>query len=455
LQNGGVKLSPDLSGFGNDGTTSNISSLTDSHHGGNAYSFGGTNSINAIPQNAGILGANTRSFSGWVKPTSISIGQVGIFGYGVDTSSHIHYILSSSVNNGDIYVYNNGGDVQTTTGGMLTANKWTHVVVTYNGGIVATGNSSILIYINGVSQTVQYNGALGTLATQAGTVYVGSFQNASGYFSGGIEGIRWYNRVLDPSEITQLYAEPYAGIIDITQWSRVGAAASTLVLGWLNDRTDILPKPVIATSAAPAFVSTFKTAAIAGMEWFEPIDQPSYGKPIKAHDRTAQTLLNQGTTVGISGMAWFTQRENDIVLKGKYLTDPAPINYSPSIVTWSFMVGDAIFLPDAPRDLPPGFEQVPAAQAVGISGMGWFEPWDQPNYSKKSIDRNAPAFVSTFQTAGISGMAWFEPPPDKVKVVWSFSDAPALQQPIVQLAPTITTVYDFQFFANVGKLMGH
>jgi len=87
-------------------------------------------------------------------------------------------------------------------------------------------------------------------------------------------------------------------------------------------------------------------------------------------------------------------------------------------------------------DSPPAFGRT-ISVPVGISGMAWFEPPDRDRPANK-IRIEAPpslALIPGTLPTPISGMGWFAPKPDSVVVRISFSQAPALQQPIIQIAP--------------------
>jgi hypothetical protein len=225
-----ASLSPDGSGFGNDATIT-AASLVASHHGGLATSFSGNSTSHAIVQaNVAILGALPRTFSFWANATSVSVQQA-FFGYGsaANLSQFVVYVDVTGV--GSIYFATDNGDWHTGNG-VIAANTWAHIAVAYTGGNIQTAGS-VLIYVNGVSQSLTAAGSgTGPITTTSSHVEIGSDYTNTNPFTGAIEGFRQYNRVLDPVEISQLYAEPYAGIIDITQWSRVGVAAAFTLQGY-------------------------------------------------------------------------------------------------------------------------------------------------------------------------------------------------------------------------------
>jgi hypothetical protein len=189
--------------------------LQDSHHGGNALSFNGSTSNVVIPANAGVLGGNPRTFLAWVKQTSTPGGLVAFFSYGVAATAQQFVFYTSVTQAGDLYFAGNGEDWRTSAGSLITNNVWNQVAVTYNGGVMDVAGS-LLIYFNGASQVLILAGGTSVfLNTQSSPVHIGDDVTTAGrLFPGLIEGARFYNRALDAVEIAQLYAEPYAGIVD-------------------------------------------------------------------------------------------------------------------------------------------------------------------------------------------------------------------------------------------------
>lgn len=255
------------------------------------------------------------------------------------------------------------------------------------------------------------------------------------------------------------------------------ASGATLVTGWQNNASDVYRAAPQKLSAAPAFVSPFRTAGISGSAWnaqrdhakLPPrvvfVDAPAYGHPafavastiagigwfeppdaIKLPPRASfgfpPAFVSTFKTAPISGIAWSGPRDHVNLPKGGFLTDPVSINYNPLTITWSFSVGDTIFLRDPPNDAGLAFGRPPSAQAVGISGIAWFIPRDADVVAKarfltdpvsiayvpakvtwsfsvvdvtpvrKTPFDAPPAFgqLVISQTVGISGIGWFEPP---------------------------------------------
>jgi len=78
--------------------------------------------------------------------------------------------------------------------GMITEGQWTHFVGTYDG-------TNIKAYINGVlTETISHTG---NIAPWYGDMEIGRFNTV--YWSGSVDDLFIYNKVLSQEEVTQLY----------------------------------------------------------------------------------------------------------------------------------------------------------------------------------------------------------------------------------------------------------
>jgi hypothetical protein len=129
--------------------------------------------------------------------------------------------------------------------------------------------------------------------------------------------------------------------------------------GWSRDESEILPKPPVRFAAPPpAFVSTFKTAAVSGIAWFEPPDRDR--PPFKARIESPPAIALTPATLPpqIAGMAWF---------------EP-PDSYQPRRLG---------------KSEPAAFGRA-IAQPSTIAGMAWFEPWDVLQQQRRGKDEPHP-----------------------------------------------------------------
>jgi hypothetical protein len=112
--------------------------------------------------------------------------------------------------NGNIYFQpdgttdNNRGYVSSSS--ILPASIWHHIVMVFDGS--ATGNSNRLkAYVNNSQVTLTYDGTIPSTTGNISTnIWIGA-RNNSVSFTGSIDQVRIFNRVLDAGEVTQLYNE--------------------------------------------------------------------------------------------------------------------------------------------------------------------------------------------------------------------------------------------------------
>ncbi|MCX6823315.1 MAG: right-handed parallel beta-helix repeat-containing protein [candidate division SR1 bacterium] len=147
----------------------------------------------------------TFTISAWIKPTS-STAPWGIFStfYYGGASNYYGYALRLSTTNQISFITTNGGGLtnnEQILGSVVQTGVWTHLVVTYNGttssiyknGVYETGK----VQTTPIFYTGEYHADIGALHTDS--ITFGS------YFSGAIDELRIYNRVLSSGEVTELY----------------------------------------------------------------------------------------------------------------------------------------------------------------------------------------------------------------------------------------------------------
>ncbi|NVO08366.1 MAG: hypothetical protein HXX16_00225 [Bacteroidales bacterium] len=204
-QNGLVAYYPfngnanDESGNSHNGIVYGASLTTDRHHKANsAYEFNGVNNfINTFST----FDYEYRTISLWVfayNMQGLSPNNHAIIAQ--DDPSLSYGILAASYDNGVLKV-NAGGssasDIFQTN--QIAENRWYHLVIVRDGVITK-------YYING---DLKYSGTSGTLTSSSGSnqllIGVGRSKTLQ-FFSGKIDDLAIYNRVLSPSEINTMYA---------------------------------------------------------------------------------------------------------------------------------------------------------------------------------------------------------------------------------------------------------
>ncbi len=197
----------DSSGNGNDGTASNVTLVADRFGSPNkAYRFYGLNnggpSTIVSKKRIRIAGNAPRSVSFWFNWYSVSTPEApGLLGWGSfngkGKANWFHIKQDSSLvkrgHNQDLYTGPN----------IIHTHRWYHVVYTYNG---ADG----IFYVNGQVKAFQnFRAATDSTVLQIGhstDPYLTPFDWPA-YFDGAIDGIRIYNRELNPAEVNILYNE--------------------------------------------------------------------------------------------------------------------------------------------------------------------------------------------------------------------------------------------------------
>ena len=87
----------------------------------------------------------------------------------------------------------------------LVAGQWQHIVLTWDGN---SSVASVKVYRNGVVLTNPYgSGGVGTKPSDAAyNLYIGAENGAYG-INGGMDDVRFYNRILTDAEITELASQ--------------------------------------------------------------------------------------------------------------------------------------------------------------------------------------------------------------------------------------------------------
>ncbi len=192
----------DLSGSGNHATTSGISTSTFYTTGklGQGLNFDGVDDYLGLGTSA-TLNPSAITVSAWVNTNSLSKSYQNIVGR-VKTGGGNSYWQMMIKNTGKLamYAYGNSDVSYDGTGTYtLSTNKWYHIVMTYDSVDGLKG------YVNGVQDnSVAANGSLTSGVGVYATIGKDNFTSAR-EFSGKIDDVRVYNRVLSVNEINQLY----------------------------------------------------------------------------------------------------------------------------------------------------------------------------------------------------------------------------------------------------------
>ena len=163
----------------------------------NALSLSGSNRLT----NANFSSPPTMTVSAWFKLPSLPgccqwvIGKENSFVLGTNSNSFYAYIHDGTTGGSDSNGWNR------VTSNVLTAGTWYHVVLTYQ-------NRTQNIYVNGVLTAGSFSpvgDSDGNVDSGTGNLTVGDLGTRGNYFTGLIDDVRIYNRVLSATEIANLY----------------------------------------------------------------------------------------------------------------------------------------------------------------------------------------------------------------------------------------------------------
>jgi hypothetical protein len=192
----------DTSGNGYTGTLTNMNQATSPVDGkiGQALNFDGVNDhVNlGTPAALGFTGASSEfTIIAWLKPTATarvgivkrghasSGGTANQYSFGTYTSNNLEFQISDGVTSQTI----------TSAAGSLPLNVWSFV----SCGMSTT---TLECFVNGVS--VASTARTINASSANTTTIIGSVRTDTGYFTGTIDDVRIYNRMLAPAEISRL-----------------------------------------------------------------------------------------------------------------------------------------------------------------------------------------------------------------------------------------------------------
>lgn len=157
---------------------------------------GNSSSYVSVPNSATLNITGSFSIEMWVNPSSLSGASKGLISKGSALGTSLKYALRLN-NSGRISILTNGASRLTSRASTpLTINKWTHIAGTYNS---STGAFSI--FINGLPDTTAIVAGAVPL-TNTDSLFIG-ISGASTPFSGQLDEVRLWNRLLNATEVNQ------------------------------------------------------------------------------------------------------------------------------------------------------------------------------------------------------------------------------------------------------------
>ena len=135
--------------------------------------------------------ANTYTLSAWVYPNMVPVANTdrsGIIAKSTGATYSNYHIRVLETQPGNVQFSDGNGSTgspSASVGSALVTGAWQHIVVVRSGPPTAAANS--MIFLNGTG----YNGTNGANVSTANTndVYVGSFSNLTGFFSGEMDEV--------------------------------------------------------------------------------------------------------------------------------------------------------------------------------------------------------------------------------------------------------------------------
>ena len=297
LDDGGGSSAADSSGTGNNGTLVNNPAWISGVLGG-GMNFNGTNQRVSIADNNSLDVSNQITIAAWIKPGKKDT-QYPIKKARGDSINGYELSLSSS---GKIFVrFNQAASGNTyrldsSTSYPTDGNTWMHVAATYDG-------ATIKLYVNGVLDA-SMNTAV-TIATNTIPLSLGSDDQNSAPFQGGLDDVRIYGRALSAAEIQSLNSGiNQAPVVNAGGNQTADVATAILLNGTVSD--DGLPNPpgsvtinwskisgpgsvVFANAASPQTTATFSTAG-------------TYVVRLTANDGALASSSDATITVGSQGL---------------------------------------------------------------------------------------------------------------------------------------------------------
>lgn len=184
------------------GTLSSVTSTVDRNNNvGSAYNFSGASSSKISLPNDVKLKGNEMSFSCWVKPVLTSSSQYIVFTKNQASGNFEAYTLVyNSAGNFVAVKGNNGTVVNAASTATYAGNTWYHVAFAFN-------TNSLQVYVNG-SLTANNSTSLAVAYdATTGVVLGGSGESFNLPYSGSLDNVRFYNRMLSATEVGQLYSQ--------------------------------------------------------------------------------------------------------------------------------------------------------------------------------------------------------------------------------------------------------
>jgi len=185
--------------------------------------------------------------------------QIWSYDYTAHSSPYYAQHLRAAVDGSLILAYNNGaGNLSLEVSNVIEMNKWEHIVGTYEKG-------SQKLYVNG--ELVGSGTDNVTITYYAQEVWIGKANFAGGEFAGEMQKVRFFNNVLDATEVKELYSGasvPYK-YKGANQTNTLGSLDFTS--SWSTSNASITDSDTFTVSADNGFIAKDFSAGDVGKQY--------------------------------------------------------------------------------------------------------------------------------------------------------------------------------------------
>ena len=261
---------------------------------GKSYYFDGADYLKSS-RNVGFSGNSPRSVSAWAKRTAENSDKFILYSgtWSSDNKYTFWYYSSLRV---DFHGTSHN------TSFVMPINEWVHIVATYDGSISRA-------YINGVpASTPSYTKVINTLNTP---MEIGGEESRGRNWTGYIDQVAVWNRVLTESEISQLYNSgnglPYTEWSGTTQLSGGTISPDTLTIDY-NETPGTISSTASASGGSGSYNYQWQNSTDSGDNWSDisGATSSSYTPPALTQTSWFRRRVTDGTETAYSNNSAIT-----------------------------------------------------------------------------------------------------------------------------------------------------
>jgi hypothetical protein len=148
---------------------------------------------------------NGMTISGWIRPTITPPSDTRLISKRDSTGWGLNANIGALTTSLVFLANFSGGSLRAVSnGGAFTVGAWTHVVAVWDGTLTS---ANVKFYANGtlIGHATDLDG-IGTVSDDSGSpLSIGALSGGTNQFTGSIDEVRIYDRMLSPDEIKRLY----------------------------------------------------------------------------------------------------------------------------------------------------------------------------------------------------------------------------------------------------------